>query len=182
MVASATKTMSPIGNPFQAMEGWAVDVEVDVSRHNTPYLALRFKINKGRKDRPVSDKQDQWVTFSVTWRPSMMADFKKSTLSGSVLMGLAEHALVAGRCPSGESDNLSKLVAIKFLSSSCDKPKFSPLERKLWKHLLEDVQHGLNCLLLGEGRNVTIWFCAEPLPQAPGDRWILPLQKAIQEC
>lgn len=36
MAASANKTMAPIGDPFQVMDGWATDMEVDVSQHGTP--------------------------------------------------------------------------------------------------------------------------------------------------
>ncbi|KAK4693594.1 hypothetical protein P7C71_g3840, partial [Lecanoromycetidae sp. Uapishka_2] len=182
MVASATKTMTPIGDPFQDMDGWAVDLEFDTSRHGTPYLYLSFRINKGKKDRPIGNKQDQWVAFNVVWRPNMMAHFKKSIVFASMLMERTEHALVAGKCPLDTQDKLPKLVAIKFSTIGFEKPDYSPLKRKPWKHLPEDVQHGLNCLVLGEDpEDITIWFCAEPSPQAVGYNWLLPLQRAMGE-
>lgn len=111
----------------------------------------------------------------------MMVEFKKSVVSGSLLLELAEHALVAAKCPSEAREKLAKLVAMKFSSSKFDKPDYSPLGRKLWKHLPEDIQHGLNCLLLEkEYKDVTIWFCAEPSPRAADDHWIKALEKAIQ--
>jgi len=183
MVTSATKTMAPIGDPFHIMNGWAVDMEVHASRHGTPYLTLHFRINKGRKNRPVSDKHDQCITFEATWRvgDSMIPPFKMSSVSGSLLLELTEHALVAGKCPAEAPEKLSKLVAINFNSSDFDRTEYSAVERKPWKHLSEDVQHGLDCLMLGEGHGtVTIWFCAEPSPQAAGDMWIRALQGAVQ--
>ena len=186
MTISGDRSTGPIGDPFQAMKGWAVYLEVDAGRHGRPNISLHFIINNGKKDAPLSRNQDQRTEFAITWRTGVVNDqrqmigsFEAKVVSDHRRSRMPHFAIV-DICPEARQQELTKLVFFKFLSNSIEKPGFSATTKKLWRGLPIDVQQCLDTLFFqDESRWVAIWFCVDSTPELAMSGWISVLQRAV---
>lgn len=187
MTKADDNSIGPIGDPFQAMNGWAVHLEIDAGRHGRPNISLHFSINNGKPDAPVSRKRDQRTEFAVTWRTSgvndqspMIETFEAGFVSDYPRSRMPDLPMIVDKCPGGRQQELTNLIALGFRSNSIEKPEFSATTKKLWRGLPIDVQQCLDILFFrDEPRVVTIWFCVESSPELAMRTWILALQRAV---
>lgn len=187
MTESANRSTGPIGDPFQAMNGWAVDLEVDAGRHGRPNISLHFSINKGKKDEPVSRKLDRRTEFAVTWRTGVVDDqrpmieaFEAVVVSDDPRIEMPNLRVIVDKRPDKTQQDLTNLIAITFKSNSVEKPEFSATTKKLWRGLPTDVQQSLDILFfIDEPRWVTIWFFVDSTPELAMSSWISALHRTM---
>ena len=172
---SRGRKSKPLGNPVEAMNGWAVYLDVDAGRHGRPTISLYFSFNNGKKDVPVSRKRDQRTDFAITWRTGvgndqhpMIAKFKAHILSEIFKIEKQREPI--------------KLVEIKFESNSIEKPPFSATDKKPWKGLPTDVQQCLETFFFtDEPLSMTIRFCIDSNPEIASMNWGSALQRAVEQ-
>ena len=187
MTMAGDRITGPNGDPFQAMNGWAVYLEVDAGRHGRPNISLHFIINNGKKDAPVSRNQAQHTEFAITWRTGVVNDqcqmigsFDAHVISDYERSTKPHVAMIADKCPDERQQELTNLVTLWFKSNSFEKPEFSATTKKLWRGLPIDVQQCLDTLFFqDESRWVAIWFCVDSTPELAMSGWISALQRAV---
>ena len=170
---SAEERTIPIGNPFQDIPGLLVEMDVCAGRDGPLQLGLIIRIRKNHKDRKVQTahyKRSQHYSFTVSWRLGVidgkrMLDylvFWKATQCGDFIEMIKRFGIVDSY-PSENGDKLDRLVSMTFLSHSFSGPEISAVEKKPWKGLPTEIQHGFDCLFFGKGRNMlTVCFLADP--------------------
>ena len=179
----------PIGDPFQAMNGWEVRLNVAAGLHGRPTINLHFKINTGRKDAPVSQNRDHRTEFTLTWFTGvanhghpMIRNLEAHVASKSPPSKVHHFDPLANKLSGDRQQDLTKLVAVTFKSNSMEKPLFSATTRKPWKGLPIDVQQCLDILFFYDKPLwMTIWFCADSDPEVAMPAWLLAVQRAVEQ-
>lgn len=187
MTKSADRSTGPIGDPFQATNGWAVHLEVDAGLHGRPNISLHFSINKGRKHEPVSRRSDRLTEFVVAWRTGVVDDqrpmieaFEAAVVSDYPRSEMPQLRMVVDERPNKRQQDLTNLLALKFKSNGIEKPEISATAKKPWRGLPTDVQQSFDILFfVDEPRWVTIWLCVGSTSELAMSSWISALQRAV---
>ncbi len=189
MVNFEKRSRGPVGDPYQAMNGWQVQLDVANGLHGRLAISLRFKINTGKKDGPVSRARDQRIEFAITWYTGvanhghpMIRNLEAQVASKSPPSKVHHFTPVANKLSDDRQQDLTKLVAVTFKSNSMEKPLFSATTRKPWKGLPMDVQQCLDILFFYDKPLwMTIWFCADSDPEVAMPTWLLAVQRAVEQ-
>ena len=188
MVKSNDKNRGPVRDPFRAMNGWAVYLDVSAGRHGRPNISLQFNINNGKKDARVSRNPDQRTDFDITWCTGVTNDqrpliekFEACVVSEYPRNWIPPLIMRADNLSRGNQQEGAKLVTLTFKSNGEEKLGYTATDRKPWRGLNTDIQQCLDTLFFqDEPLWMTIWFCVDSNPDLAISTWILSLQHAVE--
>lgn len=175
-----------VGDPWNLpTKGFVANLDVDGGRYGAASVSLVFRINKGDKAAPLSQKIGEYYECSVTWRAGISIDGQKviEWLRCSQVMQLADNGTppydqsIVDSCPQHRQKQIEQLMAIEF---ECSSAQTSSVREEWFNGLSDQVKNALNELFFGFGTHkMTIWFVGWPTADVAYDHWAKPLEEAV---
>lgn len=174
----------PIGNLWHVeYKGWSIHLVVDAGRWGSASLSLIVRLNKGKKDVPLSKDPKDYFEFEVTWRVGVSIDGRKviETLAVDRAMRRSRappyNVDIVDSCPQGQLHKLERLAGIVF---KCNSAKVSRIEETWLEGLDDRIKDGLKNLFLRNGTHtMTIWFLPYPDVDTAIKDWADELESSV---